>query len=266
MLIVFPALLLFIGIFTYLHIHLFMKFTDQLGREITLENFPKRIISLVPSQTELLADLGLVNEVAGITKFCVHPENWFRSKTRIGGTKKINFEKIAALKPDLIIGNKEENEKEQIEELMKNYPVWMSDIKTLDDAMEMIKKVGELTGKKSASENIVQKVLSEFSKLNSEIKFPEKTAAYFIWKNPWMAAGNNTFINYLLKLCNWKNVFENQKSRYPEITLHDLAEKKPEIVFLSSEPYPFKEKHITELQSVLPHAKILTVDGELFSW
>src|SRR5690348_418993 len=106
---------------------------------------PKRIISLVPSQTELLYDLGLNEEVVGITKFCIHPEEWFLSKTRIGGTKKIDFEKIKSLKPDLIIGNKEENEESQIKELMKDYCVWMSDIKNLDDAVSMINSVGEFT-------------------------------------------------------------------------------------------------------------------------
>src|SRR5688500_11346244 len=98
---------------------------DQLGRNITLKGEPSRIISLVPSQTELLFDLGLGEHVVGITKFCVHPKEWFRSKTRVGGTKKLDIEKIRSLNPDLIIGNKEENEKEQIEELIKEFPVWM---------------------------------------------------------------------------------------------------------------------------------------------
>src|ERR1700722_20147309 len=103
------------------------QFTDQMGRTISVEWPVKRIISLVPSQTELLYSLGLADEVIGITKFCVHPKEWFHSKTRVGGTKKLDFEKIAALKPDLIIGNKEENEEVQIKQLMQDYPVWMSD-------------------------------------------------------------------------------------------------------------------------------------------
>ena len=120
-----------------------MIFTDQLGRKLILEKIPQRIISLVPSQTELLFDLGLEEEVVGITKFCIHPDSWFHSKTRIGGTKQFDFEKIKSLQPDLIIGNKEENDKEQIEELMKNFTVWMSDIKTLADACKMICEIGE---------------------------------------------------------------------------------------------------------------------------
>jgi ABC-type Fe3+-hydroxamate transport system substrate-binding protein len=247
-----------------------MKYIDQLGMEITLEKTPQRIISLVPSQTELLADLGLEKEVVGITKFCIHPESWFRNKTRIGGTKNFNFEKIAALQPDLIIGNKEENEKEQIEELMKMYPVWMSDIKTLEDAYVMMNAIGKITNKKSEAEYIVKNIATAFSNFESSnsriIKSSNKKVAYFIWKNPWMVAGHDTFINEMLKLCGWKNVFSEMESRYPEISLHDLAEKSPELILLSSEPYPFKEKHVTELKAILPNAKIITVDGELFSW
>src|ERR1035437_3892327 len=107
--------------------------TDQLGRKIQLKQTPRRIISLVPSQTELLCDLGLGEKVIGITKFCIHPNNWYKDKTHVGGTKNIHFEKIKVLHPDLIIGNKEENEKDQMEDLMNQFTVWMSDIKNIGD-------------------------------------------------------------------------------------------------------------------------------------
>src|ERR1035438_9640363 len=110
-----------------------LKHTDQMGRRLELHSRPKRIISLVPSQTELLYDLGLRDEVVGITKFCIHPKAWMKTKTIVGGTKKLNIDKIIALNPDLIIGNKEENEKLQVEELMRNFPVWMSDISSLEE-------------------------------------------------------------------------------------------------------------------------------------
>ncbi|MES2593218.1 MAG: helical backbone metal receptor [Bacteroidota bacterium] len=243
-----------------------MVYIDQLGRKIELPSSPKRIISLVPSQTELLYYLGLRDEVVGITKFCIHPEEWFRSKTRVGGTKKLNFETIRELQPDLIIGNKEENEKDQIEHLMQNYPVWMSDIYTLNDALDMINRIGALA-------HTQQQAL--FLKLNLEASFrqleglnqnnPVKTAAYFIWKNPMMVAGQNTFINDMLSKCGLKNVFDSD-ARYPEITPQLLAEKRPELILLSSEPYPFKEKDVQEFQAICPWAKIMVVDGELFSW
>ncbi len=243
------------------------NFIDQMGRTICLDKIPQRIISLVPSQTELLADLGLEKEVIGITKFCIHPENWFHSKIRIGGTKQIDFEKIKSLQPDLIIGNKEENEKEQMEELMKGHKIWMSDIKTLPDACEMIRKIGELTGKKEKSESVAVEIESRFFAFRKEMKsFSKKRVAYFIWKNPWMVAGKETFIDQMLESCGWKNIFSENDERYPEVTTRELSEANPELILLSSEPYPFKEKHIEELKKVCPKAKIRLVDGELFSW
>lgn len=241
-----------------------MLFTDQLNRKLELSSKPIRIISLVPSQTELLYDLGLRDEVVGITKFCVHPEEWFRSKTRVGGTKKYDLEKIKALNPDLIIGNKEENEKEQIEELMKNYNVWMSDIYTLKDAYDMITRIGTLVGKQQEATTLKLKIESEFNQFQQPTTNNQQLVSYFIWNKPYMVAGNNTFINEMLKVCGFKNVFET--IRYPEITAEQIAKTNPEIILLSSEPYPFKEKHIQEFKAICPNAKVLIVDGEIFSW
>lgn len=239
-----------------------MLFTDQLHRTIRLENFPpKRIVSLVPSQTELLYDLGLENEVVGITKFCIHPESWFKSKQRVGGTKTVKLDVIDALKPDLIIANKEENEQLQIEMLCEKYSVYISNIFNLEDALNMIKDVGEITNKSQKGEEISSKIILEFKNLNPLKK--EKSCAYLIWKNPYMACGTETFVNDTLKRVGLKNVFEG---RYPEFSVEELKHKNPEVVLLSSEPYPFKDEHILELQQHLPNSKILLVDGELFSW
>ncbi len=242
------------------------SFTDQLNRKIDLPSKPQRIISLVPSQTELLYDLGLRDEVVGITKFCIHPEEWFRSKTRVGGTKEYDFEKIKALNPDLIIGNKEENNQEQIEELMKDYTVWMSDIYTLKDACDMITRIGTLVGKQQEATNLKLEIESKFNQFQQFLnpKSQILSVSYLIWNKPYMVAGNNTFINELLKVCGFKNVFE--QDRYPEITTKQLADANPEIILLSSEPYPFKEKHIEEFKAICPNAKVMIVDGEVFSW
>jgi ABC-type Fe3+-hydroxamate transport system substrate-binding protein len=221
----------------------------------------------VPSQTELLYDLGLRDEVLGITKFCIHPEEWFRTKTRVGGTKKYDFEKIKALQPDLIIGNKEENEQEQIEELMKDFKVWMSDIYNLKDALNMITSIGALVGKQTEATNMKLEIESQFNQLQRQqpaTNNQQLKVAYFIWNNPYMVAGNNTFINEMLETCGWKNVFE--AARYPEVSTEQIAAAAPQVIFLSSEPYPFKEKHVQEFQAICPDAKILVVDGELFSW
>ena len=208
-------------------------FQDQLNRDVQVSFPPKKIISLVPSQTELLYDLGLKDEVIGITKFCVHPEEWFRTKTRIGGTKKLNIEKISALQPDLIIGNKEENEKEQIEELAKKFPVWMSDVKNLNDAYWMISSVGELVGKKEQAEKMISAIKTEFQKLNDSLLATHDSqlpAAYLIWFNPIMTIGNDTFIHSMLEAAGFKNSFAELK-RYPEITMEDLKVKSPRLCF-----------------------------------
>ncbi len=239
---------------------------DQLGRTISLRENPKRIISLVPSQTELLYDLELNEEVIGITKFCIHPEEWFRTKIRVGGTKKIDFDKIKSLQPDLIIGNKEENEESQVKELMKDYTVWMSDVKNLDDALQMIELVGELVGKKEKAAKLISDIKVNFQNLLPySFSTNELSAAYIIWRQPMMTVGADTFINDMLKRCSFKNVFDNKK-RYPEISAKELQAANPDLILLSSEPYPFQEKHISEFQSICPNARVMTVDGEIFSW
>jgi ABC-type Fe3+-hydroxamate transport system substrate-binding protein len=240
-----------------------MKFTDQLGRTIELNQPPKRIISLVPSQTELLHDLGLDEEVIGITKFCVHPEKWFRTKTRIGGTKTVNIEKIKELQPDLIIANKEENVKEQIEELEKHFPVFVTDVNSLDDAYQMIYSVGNLVQKTVSAQRMISNINLGFGEISTLSK--NYSAAYLIWKDPYMTIGGDTFIDDMLYYAGFVNVFSD-KSRYPEITIEDLKISGCELLLLSSEPYPFKQKHIDELQEQLPNIKIILVDGEMFSW
>jgi ABC-type Fe3+-hydroxamate transport system substrate-binding protein len=246
-----------------------LTFTDQLGNTVHLSAPPRRIVSLVPSQTELLFDLGLDDEIVGVTKFCVHPKEKCRTKTKVGGTKKFNFETIAALQPDLIIGNKEENGRTQIEVLQRLYPVWMSDIYNLEDALDMIKSVGDLTGKRPEAEKLSSKIAAAFQ---SEIPNPPQRgkhsaikAAYLIWYRPWMAVGRSTFIDNMLEQAGFTNVFHS-KTRYPEITLEELASAAPEVVMLSSEPYPFKEQHIAEIKQLCPSAVVKLVDGELFSW
>lgn len=239
-------------------------YQDQLHHSLHLPPSPQRIISLVPSQTELLHYLGLGERVVGITKFCIHPEEWYRKKTRVGGTKQVDFEKIAALQPDLIIGNKEENSQADIEQLQQEYPVWMSDIYTLEDAYAMMQQLGKILEVPQKAAALVQQI-----RQNMNLLVPAKEqatkVAYFIWRKPWMVAAAHTFIHHLLEKAGWENVFGHQ-TRYPIIDLENLKQAAPEVIFLSSEPYPFKEKHQAELAAVCPKAQIELVDGELFSW
>jgi ABC-type Fe3+-hydroxamate transport system substrate-binding protein len=241
-------------------------YKDQLGREVVIPFPPRRIISVVPSQTELLYDLGLEKEVVGITKFCVHPEQWFRQKQRVGGTKQLHLEQIIALQPDLVIANKEENTAADIHYLMAHVPVWVSDIKTLNDALDMISSIGKITGCLERANQITRSISLKFSDLEKITnQGAQLRMAYFIWREPWMVAGGDTFIDHVAAYCGLQNVFAAMP-RYPVIDLTQLKSTDCQVVLLSSEPYPFKEKHVGELAAILPQARILRVNGEMFSW
>ena len=233
-----------------------------MGREVEVPWPPKRIISLVPSQTELLYSLGLEEQVVGVTKFCVHPSHWRKQKAVIGGTKTPDPARIRALEPDLIIGNKEENEQGSIEALAQEFPVWMSDIFSLEDALQMMRQVGELTNRNEESAKLVASIVKEFAGLPMASPV---SVLYMIWQKPWIGVGCNTFIHHMLELCGFRNALEDQ-ARYPELSNDRLQQLNPEVVLLSSEPYPFKEKHLAALQELLPNSKLLLVDGEMFSW
>lgn len=239
-----------------------MIFFDQMGSLVELLKTPQRIVSLVPSQTELLFDLGLAENIVGITKFCVHPKEKIKGKTVVGGTKNFNFALIRQLNPDLIIGNKEENYAEGIRELQLRYPVWMSDIADLAAACQMIEQIGRLTNTTKAAINIVRAIKSGFASLPA---YPATPVAYLIWENPLMSVGQDTFIHQMLQAVGFTNVF-SYLNRYPVITPDLLQETNPQLVLLSSEPYPFKEKHLQEFRKLCPQAIVKLVDGEFFSW
>ena len=220
-----------------------------------------KVISLVPSITETLFDLGLTSdEIIGRTKFCIHPQEFVNDVEIIGGTKNLNIEKIRALKPDLIIANKEENVKEQVEELMKDFKVLVTNVETLADNYDLIKQLGHLFGKDENALIFNLKTDEAFDIPKSEQSLK---VAYLIWKDPYMTVGGDTFISRILEELGFENLFKNQK-RYPEVQLEDL--KEADLIFLSSEPFPFKEKHIAEIQNICVNQKIMIVDGEAFSW
>lgn len=246
-----------------------MFYVDQLGNKVKKHNY-KRIVSLVPSQTELLYHLGLGKRVVGITKFCVHPDSWFHSKNRVGGTKTVNIDKVKELKPDLIIGNKEENQKEDILALQKIAPVWMSDIFNLEDSLKMISDLGVLLGVEKSANDLAQAINNGFQNINKIDK--DLSCLYLIWRKPYMGVAKNTFIDHVLTdQLGFLNYLSSEE-RYPEISLEEPKEIEskfgsfPDIIFLSSEPYPFKEKHIDELKRSYPTSKFTIVDGEYFSW
>ncbi len=236
-----------------------------LQRELEIKAVPKRIISLVPSQTELLVALGLEENIVGITKFCVHPAHLRKSKTLVGGTKKVNLGKIRELHPDIILCNKEENTLEMVRELEKIAPVHISVINGLEDVSGLIQRYGKIFDRTAQANQLNLRLEKKKVEFEREIPRTPARVAYFIWREPWMVAGGDTFINSLLGLNGWENVFENKQGRYPEIPLEELKILKPDLILLSSEPFPFKEKHIEELRS-FGNARIELVDGEYFSW
>ncbi|GAA3936891.1 helical backbone metal receptor [Hymenobacter algoricola] len=237
--------------------------TDQMGRRVAVPYPPQRIVSLVPSQTELLFELGLGEKVVGVTKFCIHPAAARTKAVIIGGTKNFHFDRIDALKPDLILGNKEENYREGIEQLAEKHAVWMSDIATLEEALRMIRQVGMVAGAPARAEQLAATLQASFADL--ELPALPRSAAYFIWRKPYMVAAGGTFIDDLLGRAGFTNVFATQ-ARYPEVTAAQLAAAAPDTILLSSEPYPFGEKHVAEFQAICPAAAVHIVDGELFSW
>ncbi len=205
--------------------------------------------------------MGLAQSIVGITKFCTHPTTEIVNKIKVGGTKTVRFDLIDQLKPDLIIGNKEENEFSVINQLAEKYPVWISDVSSFKDALKMIDSAGEITDKVAEALTLTKQIENAFSALKRKAT---KRVLYLIWKSPWMAAGANTFIDSMLEKGGWQNALE--VDRYPTLQEQQLIDLNPDLIFLSSEPFPFAEKHIQEVQRMLPKAKVLLVDGELFSW
>ncbi len=203
------------------------------------------------------------SSIVGQTIFCVHPSEYFKSSTKIGGTKKLNLEKIASLNPDLIIANKEENEKDQIEQLSKDFPVWISDVNTLEDALGMIKSIGEITETQNKASKIINQITQSRNDFLKQLK-QKQSVIYLIWNNPYIAVGTDTFINTMLTEAGFENAIN--QSRYPEITLDEIKQINPDWVFLSSEPFPFKDEHKLEMDKLLEGNKSVLVDGEMFSW
>lgn len=238
------------------------QYTDQLGRTVMQLHAPQRIISLVPSLTELLYTLQLEKEVTGITRFCVHPTHWRGEKNNIGGTKQVHIDKVKALLPDLVIASKEENIKEQVEAIAAFAPVWVSDITNLPQALEAITALGEICHRHALAQSLSAAIATGFTQLPAT---QPVQAAYLIWQEPYMTVGGDTFINNMMQYCGLQNVFAHS-TRYPAITIDELRQSPARVILLSSEPYPFAEKHQLALQQQLPDKLIRLVNGEMFSW
>ncbi len=238
--------------------------SDDLGRSVSLAFPPQRIVSLCPSQTETLIALGLGGRVVGRTRYCIHPAAELSRMTEVGGTKQPRLDAIRALQPDLVIAEKEENRREDVEALEQEFPVYVTDVRSVDDALRMIGTLGRLCGCVPAAATLAQQIAERFSRLTPLL--PTRRAAYLIWRKPWMVAGSDTYIGDVLERLGFGNVFARHAGRYPETTVEEIERLAPEVVLLSSEPYPFAERHVQEFANRLPGSKVRLVDGEAFSW
>ena len=218
-----------------------------------------RIVSLVPSLTETIAFIGSKNILSGVTRFCKYPAGIRQETTVVGGPKDFDTEKILRLKPDVVVAVREENDKERILQLSEKIPVVLFDILHLTDAYEMMHTLGKLLGKEKEAKRIVTEIKNNLNPLPTGK--PRTKCLYLIWKDPWMAAGQETFINEMLQRAGFENVAEG---RYPKVSDEVFLQAK--VLLLSSEPFPFREKHRQELQKKFPGKKVLPVDGEMFSW
>jgi ABC-type Fe3+-hydroxamate transport system substrate-binding protein len=249
-----------------------MEFIDHIGNKVVLTKYPERIVSLVPSQTELLFDLGLKNKIVGITRYCVEPKELVAEIPKVGGTKKLNIEHIRSLEPDLVIANKEENTKEDVEKIQEFAPVWVSVVSNFNEAIKMILDIGEITNQAQKAQWIVANIIEKkdyFVEKVAKKGILGKTVLYFIWRKPFMIVGTDTFINSMLELCGLENLASKVngiEGRYPKIDIDVLKRINPDYVFLSTEPYPFSEKHIPEFKEIFPLSQIKIVRGDYFSW
>ncbi|HRP02141.1 MAG TPA: helical backbone metal receptor [Candidatus Kapabacteria bacterium] len=236
---------------------------DDLGRKVNFQYPPTRIISLVPSITELLYELNIGDNIVAKTKFCIHPKIENENITLLKGTKNFEVDKIIQLRPDIVIANKEENSKDLIEELLNYCPVYITDVNNITSALKMIIDIGAICNKNNEANILATNIRTE---INNLPKMLSGRAAYLIWKQPLMSITGNTFINSMLELIGIDNIFKNREGNYPEVTQQEIIDNRPDYIFLSTEPYRFTNVHIPKFQSMFPNSKVLIIDGEMCSW
>lgn len=227
-----------------------------------MENRSRSIISLVPSLTEFLVHPDINADLIGRTKFCIHPEERLKEIPAFGGTKNPKIEAIRQAKPDIVVMNREENRKEDAEAIAAFARVIITEIDTVEQALDAMTSLGALLGKEAASQNLIGRIRREIPAPDT---FPPLRTAYLIWREPWMSVASETYIHDVMRIFGLENIFADQ-NRYPSFSPEALADLDPELVLLSSEPFPFKEHHATELRNAGVHGEILFVDGTWFSW
>ena len=236
---------------------------DGVGRQVTVPEPPRRIVSLVPSTTETLAELGLAERVVGRTRYCVHPRPWVEGVPTVGGTKDVDVASVAALEPDLIVGNEEENRPELWAELEALAPLYVAFPRDVDEALDDLTTLARLAGVAGRGVELVDAIRRERSPVAARFSY-----VYLIWRKPWRAAGPDTYLTHVLAEVGGDNALTAEgpggAGRYPELTLDELVALDPDRVLLSSEPYPFAAGHAAELGPLA--GRCLLVDGEMACW
>jgi ABC-type Fe3+-hydroxamate transport system substrate-binding protein len=234
---------------------------------------PSRIVSLIPSTTELLCRLGLADALVGITVYCREPAELLGGKTRVGGEKNPDLEAIRALEPDLVIANVEENVREHVEALRGwGIPVHVTYPRTAAGAIAMIRELGRVTETAARAGALADELegLLEHTRALTARRAPARVF-YAIWRGPYMTIGADTYIHDVLTVCGAANVFADARERYPAVTLDEVAARRPDVIVLPDEPFRFRRAHLADFAPyahvpAVRDGRIHLVDGKPFSW
>lgn len=247
--------------------------TDILGREIAVTTPPQRIVSLVPSLTEYLCAIGAADRLVGVTDFCTEPAEVVANIPKVRGTKNPHREQIHELRPDLILAAKEENRKQDVQWFEQaNIPVFVTDICRVDDAIPQLAQVAGLVEAADMATPLLNNIQQHLTSLQQELlDRPRKRFLTFIWREPWMVVGGDTYAHDLLTRCGGENLALHFEGRYPRATLEDFLACNPDVIFLPDEPYVFTKK---DLDAFIPFTTVPAVqsshihlcDGKLLTW
>lgn len=246
-------------------------FTDARGCEHEIAEPPRRVVSLVPSLTETLFALGLGDRVAGVTDYCVHPAAPLRELPRVGGTKNPSLERILELRPDLVLANREENRKRDVERLeAQGVRVFVTYARSVREGSDEIGLLGRIGDREEAARGIQDAIERAWERARSRAREPRPRVAALVWKQPFMAVGGDTFADDLIAQCGGLNVFSDAGRRYPRVLEAELVRARPDVVLLPTEPYAFGPRDRNELLALdLPAARerrVHVIEGELLSW
>ena len=229
-----------------------------------------RIVSLCPSLTELVFDLGRGPELVGITEYCVHPAEGVAKVEKVGGTKSPKVERIVELAPEIVLLNEEENRREDAEALARaGIACHVSLPRDADETAVMVRSIAEALGKRERGEEIAGEIERRAAGVRDAVRgLASVPFAYLIWRKPWMSVNADTYASALLELAGGTNVFGAEGARYPEITTAELAARAPQRVFLCTEPFGFLPRHADELarETGIARERFVIADGEYLSW